>query len=335
MVEYWHWHSIHNSAETYWKGLLSHDFQPNPTYNEAKTIGRDFERLSSRLINLKKDNQVAILFSNEALTAFNAFGFAGGGREGYNDVLRMMYDAFYRNNIGVDFVDPSSNNIEKYKLLIVPVLYAASDSLLHRLNNFVKNGGHIVYTFKSGFSNQNVKVHTAPQPAIISEACGISYSQFTVPKNVSLKDDPYHVGNENKITTWMELITPTTAKVLAYYDHPVWGKYAAITQNNYGKGTATYIGCLTSRPLMEAILTTEVKNAGLWGKEQDLHFPVIEKHGKNEQGKTIRYLFNYSAQPATIHYNFESGRELLSGNQIAKDSELTLGPWDAKIIEEK
>ena len=27
MVEYWHWHSIHNSFETYWKGLLSHDFK--------------------------------------------------------------------------------------------------------------------------------------------------------------------------------------------------------------------------------------------------------------------------------------------------------------------
>jgi beta-galactosidase len=45
MVEYWHWHSIHNSAETYWKGLLSHDFQPNPTYNEAITIGQDFQRV--------------------------------------------------------------------------------------------------------------------------------------------------------------------------------------------------------------------------------------------------------------------------------------------------
>ena len=26
MVEYWHWHSIHNACETYWKGILSHDF---------------------------------------------------------------------------------------------------------------------------------------------------------------------------------------------------------------------------------------------------------------------------------------------------------------------
>ena len=68
MVSYWHWHSIHNSFETYWKGLLNHDFEPNPTYEEAIIIGRDFERLSHSLVNLKKQNQVAILFSNEALT---------------------------------------------------------------------------------------------------------------------------------------------------------------------------------------------------------------------------------------------------------------------------
>ena len=49
-----------------------------------------------------------------------------------------MYDALYKMNIGCDFVDPSTNDIEKYKLLIVPALYAAPDSLLERLNRFVK-----------------------------------------------------------------------------------------------------------------------------------------------------------------------------------------------------
>ena len=42
MVEYWHWHSIHNSFETYWKGLLSHDFKENDTYRSAKVIGKEF-----------------------------------------------------------------------------------------------------------------------------------------------------------------------------------------------------------------------------------------------------------------------------------------------------
>ncbi len=129
MVEYWHWHSIHNSAETYWKGLLSHDFEPNPTYEEAKTVGKDFQRLTPELINLKIKNKVAILFSNDALTGFNQFKFGWGSRENYNDILRSMYDALYRMNVGVDLVDPSSTNIEDYKLLIVPALYAASKNL--------------------------------------------------------------------------------------------------------------------------------------------------------------------------------------------------------------
>jgi len=333
MVEYWHWHSIHNSAETYWKGLLSHDFEPNPTYEEAKSIGKDFQRLSPNLINLKKTNSVAILFSNEALSAFNSFK---PGRESYNDILRQMYDAFYRMNVGVDFVDPSSKNIEKYKLLIVPALYAAPDSLLKRLNRFVENGGHIVYTFKSGFSDQNVKVRTCRQPGIISEACGIYYSQFTVPQNVSLKDDPFQVGSENnKVNTWMELITPTTAKVLAYYDHPVWGKYAAITQNKYGKGSATYIGCLTSNPVMEKVLADELKNTDLWGEAQKLYFPVITKEGVNQRGKTVHYFFNYSAKPVSVNYTFHNGHELLSDKTVVQNSLLELKAWGIKIIEEQ
>jgi beta-galactosidase len=335
MVEYWHWHSIHNSAETYWKGLLSHDFEPNPTYEEAKTIGADFARLSPHLLNLQKKNQVAILFSNEALTAFNSFSFGWGARETYNDILRPYYDALYRANVGIDFVDPSSANLENYKLIVVPVLYAASDELLNRLNNFVKNGGHILYTFKSGFSNQNVKVRTVLQPGIISEACGTSYNEFTIPEGVSLKDDPFHAGKDNVVQKWMELITPGTAKVLAYYDHPVWGKYAAITQNNYGKGLATYVGCMTSNAITDGVIENVVKAAGLWGVDQELKFPLIVKSGINGQGKVIHYYFNYSAKPASFVYSHKAGIELLSGTSVNASQQLEAEPWGVKIIEEK
>jgi beta-galactosidase len=335
MVSYWHWHSIHNSAETYWKGLLSHDFEPNPTYEEAKTIGADFDRLSGHLIDLKKNNKVAILFSNEALTGFNAFSFGWGARETYNDILRPLYDALYKINVGVDFIDPSSTNLENYKLIVVPALYAAPDSLLLRLNRFVRNGGHIVYTFKSGFSNENVKVRTAVQPGIISEACGITYSQFTIPENVSLKDDPFHVGKENTVRKWMELITPKTAKVLAYYDHPVWGKYAAITQNNYGKGLATYVGCMTSDAITEKVMENVVKAAGLWGPDQELKFPVVVKPGVNGLGKTVHYYFNYSANPASFIYPHKTGKELISGSRLMSNAKVDLAGWGFKIIEEE
>lgn len=330
MLEYWHWHSIHNSAETYWKGLLSHDFQRNPTYDEAMTIGADFKKLGKNLANLRKKNEVAILFSNEALTAYNAFGPGN-----YNSVLRPMYDVLYNMNVGVDFVDPSSKNIEQYKLIVVPALYAAPDSLLRRLNRFVKNGGHIVYTFKSGFADEHNKVRTARQPGIISEACGINYNEFTVPENVSLKDDPFHVGtSENTIEKWMELIVPTTARVLAWYNHPAWGKYAAVTENNYGKGIATYIGCGTNNTTTSKILEGAIKGAGLWGKDQALKFPLITKSGSNQQGKTVHYYFNYSAEAKTLMYPYPKGTVLLSNEKIASQASITLPAWGFQIIEE-
>jgi beta-galactosidase len=335
MVEYWHWHSIHNSAETYWKGLLSHDFESNPTYNEAKTIGSDFKRLAPQLVNLKKTNQVAIFFSNEALTAFNAFSFGWGARENYNDILRPYYDALYKVNEGVDFIDPSVNNIDQYKLIIVPALYAAPDSLLKKLNEYVKKGGHILYTLKSAFADENVKVRSTIQPAIINEACGISYSQFTLPENVSLKGDPFQVGaDQNKVHTWMELITPGTAKVLAWYDHPVWNKYAAITQNEYGKGTATYVGCVTSAAITAKVIRNVLEKANLWGTDQQINWPVVVKSGINQNGKTIHYLFNYSAEVSRQTYPYKTGKELLVNTPVESNALLALEPWGVKIIEE-
>ncbi len=335
MLAYWPWHSIHNAIETYWKGLLSHDFAPNPTYDEAKTIGADFSRLGAKLVNLKKTNRVAILFSNDALTGFNGFSFGWGASENYNDILRPFYDALYRLNVGVDFVDPSSHNLERYNLLVVPGLYAASDELLQRLNQYVAAGGRIVYTFKSGFADQNNKVRTAQQPGLLDRVAGVQYSQFVLPKNVSLAGDPYQVGAENNsVGKWMELLTPTTAEVLASYKHPVWGKYAAITRNRYGKGSATYIGFMPGAELLEKIMQQALAEAGLMGPDQQLQFPLIVKSGVNRRGSIVHYYFNYSAEPQSFTYPHADGVELLSDRAIASGAAIELSAWGLQIIEE-
>src|SRR6202012_3359532 len=249
MVEYWHWSSIHNSVETYWKGILSHDYEPNPTYYEVKKTAAEFKKIGSHLMNLKKTNKVAMLISNESLTAINWFPISD--RVSYNDVVRDMYDALYDDNVECDMVSPQSKNMEQYSLLIVPPLYSASDSLLQRLNNYVKQGGHIVYAFKSGFSNEYNQVRSSRMPGILREACGFSYQQFTNIDKLPLKNDSLKVAPaDDYVTDWAELLIPEGCKVLASYDHPYWGNYAAITKNHYGKGTVLYFGALLSRVLM-------------------------------------------------------------------------------------
>lgn len=334
MVEYWHWHSIHNSIETYWKGLLSHDLKSNPAYEEAKTVGRDFARLSPKLINLKKKNQAAVLVSNEALTSMDWFKLPGG-RTGYNEVMRLMYDRLYEMNIGCDILHPGSTSFEQYDLIAVPALYAASDELLDRLNAFVEQGGTVVYTFKSGFADEHIKVRTGTQPGRIGDACGVRYSQFIEPSGVTLKGDPFGVGDEhNAVEVWMELLTPTTAEVLAWYDHPHWGEYAAITQNAYGDGTAYYVGCLPSAEVMGKVLEQACKKAGLWGVDQEIAFPLIVKTGVNEAGNTVRYYFNYSAETRSFAYPHGDGEELVAGRKVSQGETVELGRWEFAIIEE-
>lgn len=119
----------------------------------------------------------------------------------------------------------------------------------------------------------------------------------------------------------MELLTPTTGSVLAYYDHPQWGKYAAITKNHFGKGIATYIGCIPSKEIMKEVLQAAIKEAGLWQLDQEITFPLITKNGVNADGKSIRYYFNYSGDKASFQYPHQSW--IFTSDEVMGNSRLS------------
>ena len=63
MIEYWHWHTNHFGTETYWIGILPHDQQPGRVYRELGRLGADFQRAGSRVVGLRPDAQVGLLYS--------------------------------------------------------------------------------------------------------------------------------------------------------------------------------------------------------------------------------------------------------------------------------
>jgi beta-galactosidase len=129
-------------------------------------------------------------------------------------------------------------------------------------------------------------------------------------------------------------LTPTNATVIAHYHHPVWGKYAAVTRNAYGKGEVTYVGFMPSDVLIEKILEDAVKRAGLWGPQQSTHFPAIVRSGVLSNGHPVHYFLNYSADPARITYAFHEGAGLLSGTRVAQGGNLSLPAWGVAVVEE-
>ena len=352
-VMYWHWHSIHNAIESYWKGVLSHDFSENETYREAVITGNEWKKIGSHLKNLKKENKIAIMLDNASLTGFTQFPLENAGANGYNAVMRWFSDALYRLNIEYDMISSKERDFSSYECLIVPALYSAPESLLLALDSYVKNGGHLITTFRSGFSDEYLKIYPDMQPHILHECLGLHYDQFTHPHHVDIvpvqsdvmaaaqkhfsHPDDSAFSLTSSACEWMELITCDTAVPVLKYSHPAYERYAAAAKNQYGNGSTLYFGTMFENDeLLESVLLSFLHETGFSGGDLSSdapHYPLIIKRGINDSGKELCYYLNYSKDPVSVTHHGKNGVELISETAIVCGNKIDLGGWGVAVVE--
>jgi len=332
MVEYWHWHSLHCGQETYWKGVLSHDLEPNRTYAEVSQVAHELKKLGSQLVDLKKDNKVAILVSVDSANAWRYMPCRD--HADYMTILPPMYGALYERNVETGFVQSGPASLSRYMVALVPPLYSASDELLQQISEYVKNGGQVVMTFKSGFTNEYSTVRDVMAPGPLRAATGFHYQEFTnLAEPERLTPDPYGVGEQNKGAMWEEFLVPDTAEVVSSFEDLYW-KFPAITRNRYGNGVLTYEGTVVTDALQREIVREVLKRAGLTGPDQNLPAAVKVRHGRNTHGKLLHYYLNFSGEDQAFAYPYGNGSNLLTNIAVREGQPVKLKPWDLAIIAE-
>ncbi len=331
-VMYWHWHSIHNAIESYWKGVLSHDLAENETYRECSTIGNDWKRIGDKLKNLQKTNRVAIMVDNDSQTALTLFPTEHAGYLCYDEIMRWLADALTHMNIEYDIIRVDADALSDYDCVLLPAYYCADEKFLRAVDAYVAGGGNLIATYKTAFADTHLKIYHDTQPYILNRALGIHYDQFTYPKEVSVT---YH-----DVTTpareWMELVCCDTAAPLAHYDHDVWNRYCAVTENTYGDGHALYLASLFGEETLREILTDFFRHIGLTEPAKlpfQADYPIVVKQGINDEGRHILYYLNYSAKRQTIKHIAGEATELITGAHIGQDDILRIAPWDVKVLE--
>jgi beta-galactosidase len=190
-------------------------------------------------------------------------------------------------------------------------------------------------TFKSGFANENSAVRWVRAPGPLRDAAGFNYQEFSnLEHPLSLKDDPFHADGDNQVRYWAEFLQLENAKPIAFYDHPFFEKWPAITENEFGAGSLLYEGTYLSDVLQTAVLRREIQKYGLAGPDQQLPAAVHVQHGVNRLGKRVHYYFNYSGAEVKVPYPYSAGTNLLDGKRLTNGDVLALAPWDLEIIEE-
>ncbi len=125
------------------------------------------------------------------------------------------------------------------------------------------------------------------------------------------------------------------AEALAYYDHPFFGRWPAITRNSFGRGSLTYEGTYLSDRLQQNMLRRELEQDGLPAAGPDFPKAVRVRAGVNGMGRSVHDYLNLSSSEVSAPYRYGAGTELLAGTPVRRDGRLRLAPWGVAIVEEQ
>ena len=336
MIEYWHWHTLHFGAETYWGGILPHNGRPGRVYRELAALGAELETAGDLVASLTPDADVAFLYdgpSKWALQAQPPLAKPDGGPDDRS--YETVFDAFYRGAFDAGLqsriLHPGQlPDTELPPVLVVPAYYAADDAVLDRLKAYAEQGGHLVLGPRTGYGDHEARARTDVQPARLAEAAGVTYDEF------SNLNAPLPVTGTGALTLpearalhWADGLQPRGAEELAAYEHPHFGRWPAATTHPHGAGRISYVGTVPDPSFAKALLQWATPSAGTW---HPTHPSVTSTSARSRDGRRIRFLHNWSWDPVTVAVP-AAVRDVLTGTVHA--TEVPLGPWDVKVLQER
>ncbi|MCD7442455.1 beta-galactosidase [Streptomyces lincolnensis] len=337
MIEYWHWHTLHFGAETYWGGILPHNGRPGRVYRELAALGAELEKAGDLVASLTPDADVAFLYdapSKWALQAQPPLGTADGGPDGRS--YETIFDAFYRGafdaGLQTRVLHPGQlAEADLPAVLVVPGYYAADEAILDRLTAYAEAGGHLVLGPRTGYGDSEARARTDAQPARLAEAAGVTYDEFS---NLSTPltatgTDTLPLPPEARALHWADGLQAQGAEVLATYEHPHFGRWPAVTTHRHGAGRITYVGTVPNPEFAEALLRWAAETEGAW---RPGHPSVTATSATARDGRRVRFLHNWSWEPVSVPVP-RPLRDALSDTAYA--DEVPLGPWDVKVLTEE
>jgi beta-galactosidase len=350
MVEYWHWHTTHFGAESSWGGVLPHSGRPGRTYREIARLGAEFETAGDLVADLIPDAEIAMLFSlpshwlmEEQPPLLDGQADAGSYAAFFEPFYRAAFDA----GLPVRIVHPSQlqaaarpgvgvtseDAVRRYPVLVASGLYVADDVTLDWLSTYAEAGGHLVIGPRTGYADEEARPRTAVQPARLADAAGAWYEEYSnlneaVPVS-STAEGPAWEGPLGG-SRWLEGLGADSADVLATYDHPHFGQWAAVTTRGVGQGRITCVGTVPDPGLGRALMTwlRPARDEPRW---RDLPDPVTTSSATASDGRRLHFVSNWSFAPTEARLPF-AVKDLLGSDQFAAGESLGLGPWDVRVL---
>jgi beta-galactosidase len=320
---YFRWRTSPYGTEQYWQGVLDQDSYPNARYQVISQMGKELAQLTGLLKGSKVVSPVALLVSPDSRWAFHIQPLVKDFS--YNRQLSLFYSAFRRAGVSVDVVFPGSD-FSPYKIVVAPALFVVDKPLVEKLTTFVKNGGTLILSFRSGVKDEHNVVTNQTLPGPLAELAGVEIHDFD-PHTNQTQEVAGPDGVASPAHVWFDILTPTTAMPLLRYTKGYYAGKAAMTGHRFGEGRVYYVGTELAPETYVKGAKLEAQGAGLaLGPELP---EGVELAAREKDGKRILFLINYTEKPQTISLG-QALQNALTGE--SEPAEVQIPAFDVKVL---
>ena len=341
-VVHFRWRTAVAGAEMFWHGLIDQSNVPGRRLEEFRELCQTVKEWQE-LEGSTPENQVAIIYGAEQEYAFKIQPQVEGMH--YFTQLKAYHDAFTSLGVGVDIVDIRSD-IGKYKLVVAPTLFVTGKDMVEKLDTYVKQGGKLVLTNRSGVKDENNRCIMSPLPTVFADMAGAHVEEYDA---VGEKKQKLHISQagwllQNKrllefreaqdreeITChlWCDILESDGAEVLARYGENFYKGKAAITVNKYGNGEVYYVGAVMNRCGMISLMSEIIRKVGIPHIE---NLPFGVEHTLRRKGAdSWHFLFNNTEK----EQEFEPRWRRPAGTREVYEETVCLQPFEMKIWREE
>jgi len=309
-IVFFRWRTSRFGTEQYWFGLLDHHGTPGRRYAEIKRMGKEIASAGMSLLSTTLKAETAFLLSYDVRFAFQIQ--PNNPQFSYPAHFYHLYQAFHRRNIPVDVIGPDAD-FSSYKLIVAPSLYLLSEHLVDRLNQFVRDGGVLVLTQRSGVKDETNLVIDEPLPGRLGEACGaevVETDSLAPGMTNSIVFEPTHWREVPpfEVGVICDILKPISACAIASYTQEYYAAQPAITLNHYGKGQAIYIGTIGTAALYDEVTSWLQQRLRLESiLDQSSNIEICRRQG--ESGEFL-FLLNHTNQPQPVNLEFDYTKTL-------------------------
>lgn len=295
-IVYFRWRTCTVGTEQYWHGLLSHNGEKTRYYEEIERTIQNLKPVLQKIQGSLPMAETAILFSYDQDFAFQIQPHHP--ELDYIKQIKQYYKGLYSRNVPVEFVC-ENDSFEPYKLIIAPLQYVMTPQMEDKFFAYVKNGGHLVLTMRTGVKDESNRcMCDEALPGRLKDLVGVTVLEYDC-----LRDAPVEVlwnatGETGKGYKWADIVTPVSAESLAVYNQEYYKGSTVVSVNQYGKGKSYYVGTEPDEKLMDLIMDTILSDSGVEGIAPSVDGVEIVRRRCSDYD--CIFVLNHNEQPASF-----------------------------------